>query len=223
MKKIIALSFVLFPSFAFAQFSKGQVYVGGSLSTSLFNNDVPATANSYNSSNKNNTFTLSPMVGIFLNQKIAIGGGVGYTTTYTEWNYTSSYYDANNNLITVPAFQKNRTNGVILMSFTRYYVPISSSFYFAAHGQVNFTRSNQKNVQNTGTEEITQENPYYAIGVTLKPVFIFFPSPRWGFEAGVGSLGYLYYRYLPNVSSVNSFTFSMGTFSLGLAYYFAKK
>src|SRR5882672_3740525 len=103
MKKIIAFSLALLPSFVFAQFSKGQVYLGGSLSTSLFSNDTPATANSYNSSNKNISLSLLPMVGIFLNQKIAIGGGVGYTATYYESNYTTSYYDANNNLITGPA------------------------------------------------------------------------------------------------------------------------
>jgi hypothetical protein len=223
IKKAVALSIVLLPCIAFAQFSKRQVYLGGSLSSSLFSNEMPATANSYSSGNKNNMFTLSPIVGVFLNPKIAVGGSVGYTATYNESNYTSSYYDANNNLITVPAFQKSWSKGIIFMSFTRYYVPISSSFYFAAHGQINFTRSNQKNIQNTGTQEITNENPYYSIGVTLKPVFIFFPSPRWGFEVSVGSLGYLYYRYLPNVSSVNSFSLNAGSFSFGLAYYFAKK
>lgn len=223
MKKFIALSLLLTPCFAFAQFSKGQVFLGGSLSASLFNNDIPATANSYSNSTKNNTLTLLPLVGVFLNQKIAIGGGVGYTASYTESNHTNSYYDANNNLITVPAFQKDWGKGIYISSFARYYIPISPSFYFAALGQINFFRANFKSVQNTGTQEITQEQPSYSIGLTLKPVLIFFPSPKWGIEASVGSLGYLYQRHLPNVSSANSVSLSAGTFSFGLAYYFAKK
>jgi len=223
MKKIIVFTIVLIPTFVFAQFSKGQVYLGGNLSAALFNSDTPATSNISSSSNKNNTLNLLPLVGVFLNQKVAIGGGVGYTTGYTENNYTNSYYDANNNLITVPAFQKGWSNGIYISSFSRYYIPISSSVYFAAHGQINFTRANRKNVQNTGTQEITQEQPSYSIGLTLRPVFIFFPSTKWGIEASVGSLGYNYQRYLPDASSNNSISLSIGTFSFGLAYYFAKK
>jgi hypothetical protein len=42
MKKIIAFSVFLLPSLALAQFSKHQVYIGGSFDASLHNNDVPA-------------------------------------------------------------------------------------------------------------------------------------------------------------------------------------
>jgi hypothetical protein len=223
MKKIIVLSIALLPSFVFAQFNKRQVYLGGSLSVSLFNNDIPATANSYGRSNKNNALTLSPLIGIFLNEKVAIGVGVGYNTSYNESNYTTSYFDGNSNLITVQASQKTWTNGISVTPFTRYYVPISSSFYFAAHGQISFIRANQKDVLSTGTQEITQEQPYYSVGVTLNPVFIFFPSPNWGIEASLGSVGYHYQRYLPDVSSSNNFFINAGSFSLGFAYYFAKK
>ena len=161
---------MIFPSFVFAQFSKRQAYLGGGLSTSLFNSDTQATSTGYGSSAKNNSFAIFPIFGFFLNDKISIGGSIGYATNYYESNYTSSYYDANNNLITAPAFQKTWTNGISVAPFIRYYLPITSSFYFAAHGQINFMRANWKNVQNTGQQEITQENPYYSTGLTLKPV-----------------------------------------------------
>jgi len=206
MKKIIAFSMVLLPSLALAQFTKGQVYLGGSLSASFYSNDI----SSPSVISKVNTFSLLPVVGIFLNEKISVGGGIGYTTSYTEYQFN-------------PGFQKNTNKGISVSSIARYYVPISPSFYFAANGQITFTRANQKSVQNDGSQESTQDQPNYTIGVALKPVFIFFPSKNWGIEATVGSLGYNYQRYLPDVTSNNTISFNLGSFSFGLAYYFTRK
>lgn len=212
MKKNITLFIVVLPYFAFAQFSKGQVYLGGSLGVSLYNYDVPAVSpTSPGSNNKINSFSLLPVVGIFLNEKVAVGGGVGYTSSKYEYDVT--------NFSSISS-----SKGITVSSFTRYYIPISSSVYFTGHGEVSFTRANQKDIQNSGTQgTTTQEHPSYTIGVALKPVFIFFPTNKWSIEASVGSLGYSYQRNLPNVSSTSSAYLNFGSFSFGLAYYFSKK
>jgi len=229
MKKIISLSLVLIPSFVFAQFSKGQVFLGGTLSTLLSNSGTPGTmsTNYYGSNGKNNYVSISPIVGFFINQKIAVGGSIGYLSNYRESNFYTGYYDSNGNFIYVPAFSKSITNSISLNAFARYYFPISNSFYFALQGQTSFTRGYSKNTSfnngNTLSQEFTSSSPFYSLGTTINPVFIFFPSSRWGIETGIGSLGYFYQRNLPNVSSNSGLSLNAGSFSFGLAYYFAKK
>jgi len=219
MKNIIALSIVMAPCFAFAQFSKGQVYVGGTLSTSLQSSTGNGTPPSSNLS-KDNSLSISPTIGFFLSPRIALGGSVTYSSSYQEYDGLS-FNQSTGTLIN--AFQKNKTNSIGINSFTRYYIPISNSFYFSLQGQINFTRGNSESKYGTDTQETIQETPYYSLGLNFKRVFIFFPSPKWGIEASVGSLGYSYTRYLPDVSSTNSFSLNAGSFSFGLAYYFAKK
>jgi hypothetical protein len=151
------------------------------------------------------------MVGFFLNEKIAVGGGMGYTSSKNEYDVT--------NFSSISS-----SKGINVSSFARYYIPISSSLYFVGHGEVSFIRANQKDVQNSGTQgTTTREYPSYTIGIAFKPIFIFFPTKNWGIEAGVGSLGYSYQRNLPSVSSNSSAYLNFGSFSFGVAYYFAKK
>jgi|GEM_PF-1757001 hypothetical protein len=225
MKIIVSILILSIPYFAAAQFSRGQIYLGGSMTASSTYSDF----NSPNSGgpNKGNSFSISPVFGYFLNPNLAVGGSIGYSSSRSEYNYVTSYPDNNNNPITVNAFTKTVTNGITVGSFVRYYVPISSSFYFAAQGQANLTRSNNNTTYfNNGTplnQEVTHESPSYSVGISIKPVFIFFPSPKWGIEASVGSLGYNYLRYLPDTSSNTTLSFSANQFSFGLAYYFAKK
>lgn len=219
MKKIVALSIAMLPGFAFAQFNKGQVYVGGTLSTSLQNSNTTQPSPAANLS-KNNSISAAPAVGVFLNPKIAIGGTIGYSYSLTEFDFQS--FNQNTGT-TVNSYQKYKTIGFSVGAFTRYYLPISNTVYFALHEQITFTRSNSETIQGNATQETTNQTPTYSIGVSVKPVLIFFPSPKWGIEAGVGSIGYSYTRTLPNVSSGNSFSLNAGSFSFGLAYFFARK
>jgi hypothetical protein len=216
MKKLIVLSIFLLPYLAFAQFSKGQVYLGGTASTS-FQNSGPTPSPGIS---KNNFISMSPVFGYFVNPKLVLGVSVGYSSQFYETDYAN--YNSNTNSY-LKAFQKSKYNWVFITPLARYYVPISNSFYFAAQGQINFTRGNSTTTVNDGTNETTNEAPYYSLGLTFKPVLIFFPDPKWGIEASVGSLGYTYTKYLPDVYSTTTFSLSAGSFSFGLAYYFVKK
>src|SRR5215831_10859678 len=149
MKKIIVLSIVLLPAFAFAQFSSGQVFIGGTLSTNLQSTSVnDAQPNGTTNFSKNNSFSIQPMVGFFLNSKIAIGGGVNYNYSLQQYNYTMFNTNTGTN---VNEFIKYKNSGLGINAFTRYYLPVSNSIYIALQGQVNFTRANETTVQNSGT------------------------------------------------------------------------
>ncbi len=220
MKIIVSICLLLPPYFVAAQFSKGQTYLGGTLSGYLTNSNTPATpANgNYGSSSKLSAFSISPVFGIFLKRNLSVGGGIGFSTQTQDFN---------ENINGQVQYEKNYSNSVTANSFLRYYLPITSSFYFAMHGQINFLRGNNKSVSFYGSNSSnnqTGNNPFYSIGASLRPVFIFFPSNRWGIEAGLGSIAYTNQKSLDDSgSSLNSISISANSFSFGLAYYFGKK
>ncbi len=181
MKKIVLLSLVLLPLFAIAQFSKGQIYLGGTMSASVLNNNYPLNPGSGGPS-KSNVFSISPVFGYFLNPKLAIGGSIGYSSSDSESDFLSTFYVNNNIPYTLPGYVKTITNSISVSSFTRYYIALSHSFYFAAQGQISFSRSNNRyeNVNNGSLGDQTTDSPSYSLGASLKPVFIFFSISEVG-------------------------------------------
>ena len=201
MKNMIAISLLVLPYLASAQFEKGQLYLGGTLSasaaTTAYNN--PAGNNQIN-----NQYSATPSIGFFLNPKVSIGTGIGYSVAYQEYGNT-----------------KYHGHYFFFNPFARYYIPVTGSFFIALQGQINASRgSTIEFIQQSG---IIGSVPSYNVGATISPIFIFFPSPKWGIEAAIGSIGYNYTRMLPDVSSTGTFSLNSGTFSLGVAYYFKRK
>jgi hypothetical protein len=205
MKSIIAIAFAMLPYFAWAQFASGQLFLGGSLSasTATTTNNSPASYKQVT-----NQFSVTPSIGFFLNPKISIGSGIGYSASYQKDIYSSSS-------------QKNNNHYYYLSPFARYYFTVTGSFFIVLQGQINLSRGTTTAFSPLLGEVTT--TPSYNLGATISPIFIFFPSPKWGIEAGIGSIGYNYTRNLPDVSSTGTFSLNSGTFSLGLAYYFKRK
>jgi hypothetical protein len=209
MKKIFGIIVLFVPSIAFSQFTRGQLFLEGSLSTLLQNSDYHAYGNvSYLTDNiKNNSISVSPAIGFFLSPKNSVGASLGY-------NFSSHVVDYANTQTS-----KSTGKSFLFAPFVRHYFPLSNFAYFSLQGQVTFSRGTNT-ISSTGN---TLEMPIYTLGANISPSFIFFPSNKWGIEASVGSLGYSYLRYLPDVSSTGQFFINTGSFSFGVAYYFAKK
>src|SRR5690242_11849899 len=74
MKNLFLLFVFALPLAADAQFNKGDVFLGGSLSGNFQNGDMKTTSGLGASSRTYNTFRISPSVGFFVNEKIAIAG-----------------------------------------------------------------------------------------------------------------------------------------------------
>jgi len=207
MKALIAFGLFVSPLLALAQFERGQTFLGGSLSGSL-----ATTTYNYNPPSKDvvNQLSVSPSFGYFLNSKIALGAGIGYSTSWQDYESQNSQP------------QTSSSHNFSISLFARDYIPVTSSFYIALQGQISFSRgtTNPTFIQQTG-QVVTY--PQYNLGATISPIFIFFPSPGWGIEAGVGSIGYNFQRTLPNVTSTSTFSLNSGTFAFGLAYYFHRK
>ena len=208
--KQIFLTVLLLNSFAsYCQFIKGDKYLGGTI---YLNTQRAPDSQNGGLTNLVNSFSISPSVGFLLNEKFAVGGQIGY----------SSYYSKSTNF--APYVSESKSSSIGIGFFARRFYKISDRFLFSIIGLINFNRGSNANTQtNTSANTVTEsETQNYQLSTSIRPAFVFFPSPKWGFEASVGNISYSIDRNLSNDEKSNFFNINYGTISLGLSYYFRK-
>lgn len=211
MKKIILFLLMTVPLLAKSQLTKGTIFLGGSLSTSSQKTD-------YNNSGavnptKVNMFSISPSIGIMTSEKLAWGVALNYGSSSISQD---SFSPTTGTVVNY----KTDNSGFGIAPFGRYYIALSDAAYFAVQGTASAVRGTTTTTLGGSS---SSENAYYTLGLTFKPVFVFFPTPKWAVEGSVGSFGYSYNRYLPNAQSTTTFGLGWGSFSFGVAYFFIKK
>lgn len=194
MQKLLWVIFVI-PLVAHAQFKKGDTYVGGSLSNFTGGGGVTAT----------------PFVGYFINPRLALGADL--QVSYAKGENESQFSDTTHHVLTV--------NSAVKAGLTaRRLYAIADKFFFALDGEVYYQRFVTK--QEVPDLNSTRHYKSYSLGLTVAPVFMYFPSSRWSVEAGVGNLGYNFSRGLSTNTKSQSVGIYLGTVTLGFAYYFRK-
>jgi len=202
MKKHLFLLLIATPLLSFAQLSKGDKFIGGGFQ---FRSLTPINSNQGWTS-ETMDFSINPFFGFLVSDKLAIGGQVGYSYLISTQNadqpneskYTSADYSA----------------GLI----SRRYFSISEQFVFSIDANFNYgivagTSTNSTYVSKTKNHHV---------GASIKPTFIFFPSPKWGIEASIGNISYEYSKNLSTGTGLNDFNIYFGSIQLGLSYYFKK-
>jgi len=178
--------------------------------------------NQYFSNTKtlNNAFSILPTAGYFINEKWALGGSAGYSYSDQRSTNTNSL---GSNSYTSSSFS------ISAGMFGRRYFAISERFFFVLEGNLNFRRgrsfsaSEQRDANGNLTSRLSFNSPSYSLGASVRPLFIFFPLPRWGLEAGLGSLSVSRQENLSDHTGVNSSSLSVtGTFAFGITYYFKR-
>lgn len=193
---LFVLSFLSFTTMA--QFSKGDKFISGNFGF----NSQSGNANGFLTKN---TVSVGPSLGYFLNEKYAVILGMSYASSYYEFINSKNF----------------STSFAVTPSIRRYYL-LSDKFYLALSAYFSFYRGNTKQIDSFNNQTI--QSPYYSLGVGLGPSFIFFPSPNWGLQAGLGSLNYGHYQNLSDASSNNSYGLNWSsTLNFGLSYYFINK
>jgi hypothetical protein len=197
--KYLFLIIVLFPIATFAQLSKGDKFIGGYLSFQTYGSQ-----NNQNGNNSyNSNFSITPMFGLLLNEKFALGGMLGYNNQ----NFKSNYLDNTN---------KSSAGQFLLGLVGRRYFAISEKLLFALHGDISYSRGQEKH--QTSSMPATS-NEFNGMVGGLKPLFIFFPTGRWGIEGGIGSATFTF-RNIPDLKENNhSFSLSYGSLFFGISYY----
>lgn len=208
MRKIVLAGFLFISLYANGQFVKGDKFLGGSFSFYAQNPDNP----NGGPTNKLRTFSLTPDMGFLISKNFAIGGQLGYTSIYQEISYFTSSK--------VELKSKSFSAGI----FGQQYFNISDKFLFSLVGEFNFARGFETDYYlNPQLGEVVEsKTKNYELRTSIRPTFIFFPSPKWGFEASIGAINHTFTRNLSTDAKENRFSFDYGTLTFGIAYYFLK-
>jgi hypothetical protein len=206
MKKLLALLFVIMSIVSHAQFNKGDKFVGG---YSGFDSHRATYVTNNGAVTKSTSVSVIPTIGFFINKNIAIGGSVGYNSSY------SKYTDGINS---TPYTNKQTGQSLSSGVFIKRFLTISDKFLFALKGSVYYARGTT--TYESGPNKTKHKD--YGVNASVSPSFIFFPTSKWGIEASLGSLSYDHSKNITDDSKHDSFGFSLGTFSLGFSYYLRK-
>lgn len=194
---LIVLLFCVVQMNCLAQMETGRKYIGGSLSITSNENKT----NDVTTTNVN----IVPSAGYFLSDMLSAGGSLGYI----------------GNIVKGDNF-KNTSNSFVIGPFLREHIGIGDQFSCFIQENLMFSFGSRK------TENVGTDVKYSNFGITfsVSPGFIFFPSQKFGIEAGFGSL------YFQTQKETNKNTdaettqnnygldFNLNTLSLGFMYYF---
>lgn len=213
MKFRLILMLSLLARFSFAQYQtdEGQKILGGqiAINTSTIENDSQKTVN--------NVYTISPYVGYFPNNNLAIG---------LQLIYTSSLNDSRNlNNGTEVDLSKTKQNMMGLSPFIRYYVPVGPKMKF--YGQVNAYNGFGTAVTDysSQTSGYTSDLDVSQFGVSVTPGFTFFVTSKLGIDASFNLMNYNKYRFKSGdleIQNNDSFSFKVGDLvpNFGATFFF---
>lgn len=199
MKKHIFLIPLCIPLLSTAQFTTGDKFIGGTISLSQ-------SSSNWANVSQQQSFSATPFMGFIIHENLAIGGQLGY-----------SYHNTIHNKGQLSELRYT-TSGLSMALILRRYIKIADKFVFAINGSFKFSKSTETRVH--PASEITMYS--YQLAGILKPVFLFFPSPKWGFEASIGSMSYNYSRNLSTGAKQNYLNAEYGSIYFGVAYYIRK-
>jgi hypothetical protein len=198
MKPVLTVMLLALCHISTAQFVKGDKFISGGFTISVQNS---TTGN--DDDLKYGSFHVYPEMGFFLNEWVAVGGGLSYSTATTKYEYQGN-------------FQENSNRGIGVQGFVKSYFPIAEKFFFSADGTIGYERG--RSSTDTGTSESTTKS--YTLSFFVSPSLVFFPSQNWAIEGGIGGLSWSHSRGLSDDSKSTSFGLNYGSFSLGFAYFF---
>ncbi len=204
MKLILSFILLALAVRSQAQFNKGQKVLGGSLS--FYSRNTKAAYNS-SSPNTGTSFGISPSLGIFVKPNLAVGALVTYSSLHIK-DGTSSGSD-----------QTTMGGGMFLQR----YFTISDKFFFTIMGSADYSSEKETFTVTDPTTNATIWNTSktHAIGVHVRPSFIFFPSPKWALEATLGGFNYNH-ALIPSEQTTDTFNFYYGSIGLGVYYYIGR-
>ncbi len=200
MKNLLFVILIL-PISLSAQFNKGDKFLGGTLGFQIQQSPYTGT----NFLTKSNGFAISPQIGFLLNEKLALGGNLGYSTSHFSIGPDTA--ESTNDL-------SNFSIGL----FLRRYYSINDKFLFSLTGNADYGKGTIKSSSDISNEE----SKNYIYSISVYPSFIFFPSKKWGIEASIGNIKFSHTKTIDSEDKTDTFGIGYGTIFLGFAYYFQK-
>jgi outer membrane protein len=195
MKKILTLLIgVAMSTAGYAQFSKGTIMAGGSLSASFKTNKMEA-GNTTTTTGNTNSINVFPQVGYFVMDNLAVGAGIDLSSSTTKSKGSNN---------------KTTTSSTSLAPFARYY-------YHKLYGQFAFDIGTG-NVKNT-TGNTTTDNKFTTAGWNLAVGYAYLLNEHVAVEPQIGYSSFSQKDKITGNRNINSGLF----INIGLQIYLGKK
>lgn len=208
----------------------GTVSLGGGIGYSSTTNKSGYTANNVTYSNEStgSQFSFSPSVGYFVVDNLEVGLYTGYSAFRRPYNKSSPAQ-------TFVRAELDPTTTLGVGIFARYYKMFTEQF--GVTGTLNGGYQSQKSYEYGGNSNSGTILEFKGSGynVALTPAVVFFPIPKLGLSASIGSLGYsrlnFDYATSPNnpepagfesKSSTFGARFGLDQLQFGGTYYFGR-
>ncbi len=172
MKKVTFIAIVCLVSLPLmAQPAGGKFFIGGHFS--LYGT-VDKTKNGSTTEKDGSTtyFTLTPLLGYFLNDRIAVGAGIGFDTQIDKNPQSTNY--------------KNTTSKMVFNPFGRYYL-ISGTGGIFAEASMGYSFGKNKNY----TDAAVDEENVFGFSALISPGVYYYITPRLALEAKFGWFGFM--------------------------------
>lgn len=197
--------FLICPFVVNAQFNKGDKFLDVALLLNNVKND-----GGYDYSTIRN-IGVSPSIGFFISDNLALG---------SSFSYGSSYHSNDDT--------RNTGKSVSGGLFIKRFFTLNEKFLFLLKGGISYGRGVGERVT-VPNSIFDYKSDFYFFGANIIPSFVFFPSPKWGFEASVGGIGFDHRKResinttITNTNTTNTFSILGGSISFGVNYYLRKK
>jgi hypothetical protein len=208
----------------------GTIALGGSIgySSSTAKTSASAANTTISEETKRSQFSLSPSVGFFLADNLAIG----LNFSYQAYSNAGSAYRT-----TSPGTNRAELDPATVIRvgpYVQYYKMLSDQFGVLGTLSGGYQSTKDSQYSGNGNSAVVQELKASGLYAGLTPGVIFFPIPKFGISAAVGGLSYnrLNYDYPTNAGTTpNNFEDTSNEFGLkfgldqlqfGGTYYFGR-
>lgn len=220
MKKLLIAGAVILFGLSDAQIKTGTLYLSGRADFSQEKNN--------NTEIKNQDFSITPTVGVFVAPNLAIGTGIGYAENRREYidifSWVSYEYTKYKSVIKMNAF--------IAAPFIRKYWTLSDNLYFFGQLEAPIqigkrtveVQKDHTTMVGTYSQYTSNEQKYTSFGVNVKPGVDYFISKNWTIEATIGEFGYNNMKIKDQEKGTDDLNFGLNLSSVtfGVKYVFAK-
>lgn len=184
MKKLVTvIALALICSGAYAQFNKGRYLVGGNVGFAAYTGKTK-TDNSTSTTSHSTTFNLSPDVGYFVIDNLAVGAGLSLRTSSTKGDGGDNSKDTDTDFTLTP--------------FARYY--LDQGIFF--QGQVGFGSGSNKHKPNGSNTTTTTKHGVFDWGLGVG--YAYFLNDYVAIEPMVSYVSYANNYKDPDFKTVNS-------------------
>lgn len=208
-----------------AQVTKGTLMFGGSLGANITMESTKKVTGAADDKRPGYTeWNLSPTVGYFLSDGLAVGLSLNLSSSYVS-SISSTDGKTTENIM---------ASGLGVSLFARKYMLITEKVYFHGQGSIGYTSGSYTDRKAVGASGLADNDKYTFsnIGINVTPGLTYFVSPKWGVDFSLNNIiGYnMTTSKVEDTSTSASSETTGGNFAigagltptLGLFYYFGK-